>query len=121
MNMKRLVAITTGLLLGRFVVSSLWAAATEPLEVSSPDGNLTISFALKENPPPYAAGQRAYYRVSYKGKTILNDSPLGLTLAGAKPLDRDFEVASIRSDSRTTTRGRTASGRNGTCPITTTS
>ena len=96
MNLKRLVAATAGLLL--VGLSPSISRAAEPLEVSSPDGNLTISFSLKENPPPYAAGQRAYYRVSYKGKTILTDSPLGLTFADGNPLDRDFEVVSTASE-----------------------
>jgi hypothetical protein len=51
------------------------AFATQPLAVTSPDGNLTISFALRANPQPYLPGQRAYYRVSYKGIPILTDSP----------------------------------------------
>jgi alpha-glucosidase len=94
--MKRLVAITTSLLIG---LSLSGVCAAEPTEVSSPDGHLTVSFALKENAPPYAPGQRAYYRVSYKGTTVLNDSPLGLTLAGAKPLDRDFEMTGAKEES----------------------
>ncbi len=47
--MKQLITITTGLLLAGLPASSVWAAET--VEVSSPDGKLTISFALKENRP----------------------------------------------------------------------
>jgi alpha-glucosidase len=64
----------------------------KPLSVSSPDGNLTVSFALKTNPQPYLPGERAYYRVSFKGKQILTDSPLGLDFLAADPLDNDFEI-----------------------------
>jgi len=68
------------------------AAAAEPLAVSSPDGNLTIALSLKANLQPYLPGQRAYYRVSYKGTLILTDSPLGLDFLGAPPLDQNFEI-----------------------------
>jgi alpha-glucosidase len=78
------------------------AAAAKPLTVSSPDGNLIVSFALKSNPQPYLSGDRAYYRVTYKGMTVLDDSPLGLDFLGARSMDKDFEVigtAVISADS----------------------
>jgi alpha-glucosidase len=78
-------------------------ALGEPLAVSSPDGNLTISFALKTNPQPYLPGKRAYYRVTYKGTLVLTDSPLGLDFLGAKPLAESFEVVSTDRQSRHTT------------------
>ncbi len=68
------------------------AEAAKPLTVASPDGSLVVSFALKSNLQPYLAGERAYYRVSYKGQAILDDSPLGLDFLGARELDRDFEI-----------------------------
>jgi len=79
---------------------ALDAADTEPLTVSSPDGNLIITLALKENPRPYPEGQRAYYRVSYKGAAVLADSPLGLDFLGSRPMDRDFEVVGTARDSK---------------------
>jgi alpha-glucosidase len=63
-----------------------------PFAVSSPDGSLAITLTLEAKPQPYAAGERAYYRVTYKGAPVLADSPLGLDLLGAEPLERDFEV-----------------------------
>ncbi len=66
--------------------------AKGPFAVSSPDGNLTIALELAAKPQPYAAGERAYYRVTYKGAPVLTDSPLGLDFLGAVPLERDFEV-----------------------------
>jgi alpha-glucosidase len=64
----------------------------EPLTVSSPDGNLTVSLSVKANPQPYLPGERIYYRLSYKGLPILVDSPLGLDFLGSTPLDQDLEV-----------------------------
>jgi len=72
----------------------------EPLAVSSPDRNLTISLTLKENPRPYAAGSRAYYQVTFKGAVILADSPLGLDFLGERPLDRDLEVIGTARESK---------------------
>lgn len=63
-----------------------------PLTVTSPDGNLSVTFEIKSNPQPYLPGQRAYYRVSYKRNVVLNDSPLGLDFKGQPALDRGFEV-----------------------------
>jgi alpha-glucosidase len=67
--------------------------------VSSPDGNISIEFKLKSNPQPYLPGLRAYYKVTYKDKTILTDSPLGLDFQGSRPLDRDFEIVETKSRS----------------------
>jgi len=90
---------------GRFIVKLAVAGfvftsagtgfAREPLELSSPNGNLMVTFELKENPQPYLPGERAYYRVSYKGTAVLRDSPLGLDFKDASPLDRDLEVVSV--------------------------
>jgi len=68
------------------------ARSSEPLTVTSPDGHVSIAFAVRANPQPYLPGERAYYRVMYKGKAILADSPLGLDFKGGRPLDRDFEI-----------------------------
>ncbi len=66
--------------------------AADAVTVTSPDGKLEISFALKSNPQPYLPGERAYYRIAYRGVPVLTDSPLGLDFEGAPPLDHDFEI-----------------------------
>lgn len=79
------------------------SGAAESLAVSSPDGNVIVSLALKVLPRPYLGGTRAYYRVTYKGTLLLTDSPLGLDFLGAVPLDQDFEVvATDRQSYRST-------------------
>jgi alpha-glucosidase len=85
-----LTAVTAALLLS--LVSARSAHAADELNVSSPDGKVVISFALKPNPQPYLPGVRAYYRISYGGVPVLTDSPLGLDFEGAPPLDHDFEM-----------------------------
>jgi alpha-glucosidase len=72
--------------------SGLAARGAPPLHVTSPDGNLAITFMLKSNPQPYLPGERAYYRVSYKGQPVLTDSPLGLDFLGSRPLDQNFDI-----------------------------
>ncbi len=68
------------------------ARGAEDLTVASPDGRVVISFSLKSLPQPYLPGVGAYYRVSYGGVPVLNDSPLGLDFEGAPALDHDFEL-----------------------------
>ena len=47
------------------------ASASQPLTVSSPDGRLVVSLALKALPQPYLPGERAYYQVSYQGRPVI--------------------------------------------------
>ena len=79
------------------------ARAVDEPSVASPDGEVVISFALKSHPQPYLPGVRAYYRVSYRGVPVLNDSPLGLDFEGAPPLDHDFEIIGTDRHSRSDT------------------
>jgi alpha-glucosidase len=90
MHMSRKLALVGVILLVPVVPAALFAA--EPLTVTSPDGNISITFELKSKPQPYLPGERAYYRVSYQGQAVLQDSPLGLDFKGGKPLDQDWEI-----------------------------
>lgn len=85
------------------LIAALNGRAAAPLSVTSPDGNLSVTFELKKAPQPYLAGERAYYRLSYKGKTILKDSPLGLDFKGQPALDHDFEITDSHRASHDTT------------------
>jgi alpha-glucosidase len=55
------------------------ANAAAALEVQSPNGQLVLTFVLKD-----LGGKKAcpHYRLDYKGKTVLADSRLGLELVG---------------------------------------
>jgi len=66
--------------------------AIRPMTVKSPDADLAITLSIAALPQPYLPGARPYYRVSYKGVPVVDDSPLGLDLLGAEPLARDLEV-----------------------------
>ena len=76
------------------------ATSAQPLAVTSPDGNLAVSFVLKSLPPPYTAGVRPYYKVTSDNRDVLVDSPLGLQFDGAPALDRDLTItgSSTRSE-----------------------
>ncbi len=66
--------------------------AADDLTVTSPDGKVVVSFALKSLAAPYLPGARAYYRVNYGGVQVLTDSPLGLDFEGSPALDQGFEI-----------------------------
>src|SRR5205814_8727353 len=51
------------------------------LELKSPGGNVVLTFEVKE--------QRPVYGVTYKGRTVIAESRLGLELTGCA-LDRDL-------------------------------
>jgi alpha-glucosidase len=90
----------SALIISAFLTCGLsLAAAAEPLTLSSPDGNLKVTFELKVQPQPYLPGERAYYRASYMGKPILDDSPLGLDFIDQPSLDHDFEIVNTARDS----------------------
>ena len=95
-NMKRIACpILVPALLGLAFLTEARVFAGEPLELKSPDGNLSVTFELKENPQPYLPGMRAYYSLAYGGTEILRDSPLGLDFKGAGALDHDFEITNV--------------------------
>jgi alpha-glucosidase len=95
--------ITMKALIMVLVMTGVSLQAAGELSVTSPDGNVAISFELKNNPQPYLPGVRAYYRASYKGQLVLTDSPLGLDFKGGKPLDQEFEMVSTDRQSHDST------------------
>ena len=73
------------------------ALAAEPVRVMSPDGRTAIEFAVKA----IGAEQgRLVYSISFKGKPVILDSRLGLTLKDAPPLAAGFEVTGVKRASR---------------------
>src|ERR1017187_6365409 len=90
--MPQRICFATIFVVTTFLIGAATGFASGPLTVTSPDGNIEMSFQLKANSQPYLSGERAYYRVSYKGLQVLGDSPLGLDFRDAKALDQDFAV-----------------------------
>ncbi len=89
---RGVLAILSLVLFGGGPALAARGPAPEPLTVTSPNGELSVTFELKPNPQPYLPGERAYYRVAWKGVPILADSPLGLDFKDATPLDQDFDI-----------------------------
>lgn len=98
MRSLRLVIVLTGLW-GAFWLQPSRGHSSEALTVTSPDGSILVSFQIKANPQPYLPEERAYYRVAYRGTSVLRDSPLGLDFMGSTALDRSFEILESRRTS----------------------
>lgn len=79
-------------LAGLFLASAGCTYAASTAALQSPDGNIAVTLELKSNPRPYMEGERAYYRISYKGISLLADSPLGLDFKDQPDLNHDFEI-----------------------------
>ncbi len=64
------------------------AQAKEELTLSSPNGELSLSFELSKEGAPV-------YSVDYQNKALLLESALGLKLKDGLELDRDFSIVSV--------------------------
>lgn len=71
------------------VLAMHWAVAQQQ---TSPDGNVVLSFSLKADGTPT-------YKMTYKGKPVINESTLGFTLKKDEPLTNHFKVV---GDSKST-------------------
>ena len=71
------------------ILAMHWATAQQQ---TSPDGNVVLSFSLKADGTPT-------YKMTYKGKTVINESTLGFTLKKDEPLTNHFKVV---GDSKST-------------------
>ena len=71
------------------ILAMHWGAAQQQ---TSPDGNVVLSFSLKADGTPT-------YKMTYKGKPVINESTLGFTLKKDEPLTNHFKVV---GDSKST-------------------
>jgi alpha-glucosidase len=67
--------------------------ASEPTTLLSPTGKVEITFALTAEGAPL-------YSVSFAGKPVVADSPLGMTLRQTAPLTSGFRVVGVQRASR---------------------
>ena len=72
-----------------FLTCVLIANLSVAQQQSSPDGNVILSFSLKNDGTPS-------YKVSYKNKAVINESTLGFTLKKADPLTNNFKVVDTK-------------------------
>ena len=80
------------LLVAVLLILSPSTAAAESIALSSPDGKIQVSLAIKEKLDPYPAGNRLYYSISLDGREILLDSPFGLDFKDMPPIARDLAI-----------------------------
>ncbi|MHC4742518.1 MAG: glycoside hydrolase family 97 protein [Planctomycetota bacterium] len=93
-NRKSMISLLS-LVLSCAYFTAVCQASSEAQVLKSPDGNVVLTFEVKN-----IAGRRACptYSLTYKGRTIISDSRLGLTLKDAQPLNAGFkDVRTIRS------------------------
>ena len=62
------------------------------VKLYSPNGNVGVEVSIRERLEPYPSGNRLYYSVSFRGKEIIVDSPLGLDFRDMPPLARDLNI-----------------------------
>jgi len=62
------------------------------VKLDSPNGNIRVKVSIRERLEPYPNGNRLYYSVSFKGKEIIVDSPLGLDFKNMPPLAKDLKI-----------------------------
>ena len=86
-NILLIFFLATGLTVSPAVAQP---AERTTIAVSSPDGKIVTTIAVKERLHPYPDGQRIYYSVQYQGRDILLDSPFGLDLKDIPPIAKDL-------------------------------
>ena len=75
------------------------AAQTAPVALKSPDGALEISIATVRGQAVQAAGGQLAYRVTFRGKPLIEWSNLGLLLEGAPALGPAVRIESSQPSS----------------------
>jgi alpha-glucosidase len=87
------------LLSALLLVGTTWEVAAEssPATVVSPDGQLAVHFSLK-NAEGIENG--LFWRIDWRGRTIMEASRLGFELQGAPPLAGGFELVKIERANR---------------------
>jgi alpha-glucosidase len=68
------------------------AFGAQPRTVSSPNGQVRLTVSIQERLDPLPPGERLYYSVTFRGKDVVLDSPLGLDFRDMPPLARSLIV-----------------------------
>ncbi len=90
MNINKLPALFALILL-LLLFTQCKQGVEEGLDVSSPDGEITVTLTLEEGVP--------YYQVSRSGKDIIKSSKLGFTFKDAAPLNQNLTHIGIQKSS----------------------
>ena len=90
MNINKLPALFALVLLLQ-LFTQCKQGVEEGLDVSSPDGEITVTLTLEEGVP--------YYQVNRSGKNIIKSSKLGFTFKDAAPLNQNLTHIGIQKSS----------------------
>ncbi|MBN1845689.1 MAG: glycoside hydrolase family 97 N-terminal domain-containing protein [Sedimentisphaerales bacterium] len=97
--MNKITRFTFGMVL----VSAVWGrtASAAAEDLSSPNGSIRVAVEVRDAPD----GRRncLFWSVAYRGKTIIDDSALGLKLKDAAALDRGFSILAASRSSHDST------------------
>ena len=81
------------ILLSLLAVAASWSfAQPASADLKSPNGQVVISFHTVERKSSFGNGAQLVYTVTYKGKLLMEDSALQLTLQGSRPLGEDVRI-----------------------------
>ena len=110
--MQRIFLFPAGLILFISFISIASPALAEsgPVEITSPGGELRISFAVDGAARTGFRAGELTYAITYRGKALIENSALQLDLAGAPPLGSDVQIVS-HSNSRTDETYRLVTGK----------
>ncbi|HEY8562153.1 MAG TPA: glycoside hydrolase family 97 protein [Pyrinomonadaceae bacterium] len=75
------------------LVILLFAVPVLSQNLTSPNGNLSLSFRLNEKGEPI-------YQLSYKGKAVIKESKMGFVLKDQPPLQYYFKIVDTKTDRR---------------------
>jgi alpha-glucosidase len=95
----RLVTMCVGLfpLASACVASAEETARTEPVTVSSPDGRVRATVRLVSTA---GAGAVPHYRITFRNRPVIRDSPLRIDLADGSTLGRDCVIERVQTNPR---------------------
>src|SRR6185437_13585789 len=86
--MQRLICSCTFALLAAM---NLLADSPGPA-LKSPDGQLVITFTIAQGGGTQSDSGQLLYSVTFRGKPLIDDSKLALTLEGARPLGENVQI-----------------------------
>ncbi len=88
-------SINIFLYVGLFLLAGCANKHQHQATLQSPNQNVELTFSLNQGVPNY--------QVSYRGKSFIQSSPLGIAFKNKPALDSNFTIASIQHDSTNTT------------------
>lgn len=74
--------------------------AVSPVEISSPNGHLKITFEIRQGHTSVGDADQLVYLVTYDGKPLINASPIKVDLQGQPPLGPNMRIEDSKQSSK---------------------